>query len=377
MTEKSGSGPLDLVADELKAALADRYRVESVIGRGGMATVYGAWDLKHERKVAIKVLSPDLASAIGSERFVREIKVAARLSHPNILAVFDSGAVGDLLYYVMPFVAGESLRDKLDREKQLSIDSAIDITCDVASALGYAHSQNVVHRDVKPENILLQDGHVLVADFGIARGAERTDERLTGTGMSLGTAAYMAPEQAAGEKVDARADIYALGCTLFEMLAGHPPFTGANPMALMARHSLEPVLRSHRPLHVPEELEDAIVRAMAKVPADRFQTMSDFKRAILGEAVAGGSGATSRYTARYRTAAAKPQRTTARRVAEISIAAMLIGAAAFGGKKLVDAKGKTAAADDPNARRIAVLYFEDQGSGVASVSRRRIDGVAH
>src|SRR3954469_450804 len=225
--------PLDEpIAQELSSALADRYRIEKVIGRGGMATVYGAWDLKHERRVAIKVLSRDLASAIGSERFVREIKTAARLSHPNILAVFDSGAVGELLYYVMPFVQGESLRDKLDRESQLPVDTAIEITCEVASALSYAHAQEVVHRDIKPENILLQSGHVLVADFGIARGAERTDERLTGTGMSLGTAAYMSPEQAAGEKVDARADIYALGCTLFEMLAGHPPFSAGNAMAL-------------------------------------------------------------------------------------------------------------------------------------------------
>lgn len=353
------------VAPELTAALADRYRIENVIGRGGMATVYGAWDIKHDRRVAIKVLSPDLASAIGSERFVREIKTAARLSHPNILAVFDSGAVGDLLYYVMPFVQGESLRDKLDRESQLPVDTAIEITCEVASALGYAHSQHVVHRDIKPENILLQSGHVLVADFGIARGAERTDERLTGTGMSLGTAAYMAPEQAAGENVDARADIYALGCTLFEMLAGHPPFTAGNAMALMARHSLEPVpsVRIVRPA-VPVELEGAIMRAMEKVPADRFQTMEEFKRAVLGETPAGTSG-TSRYTAKYRTYDAKPPRATVRRIAEISIGAIVIAAAAFGGKMLVDkySHPSSTAALDPNASRFAVLYFDDGGNG--------------
>jgi serine/threonine protein kinase/tetratricopeptide (TPR) repeat protein len=363
MADDSNPTPLDEpVAQELASALADRYRIEKVIGRGGMATVYGAWDIKHDRRVAIKVLSPDLASAIGSERFVREIKTAARLSHPNILAVFDSGAVGDLLYYVMPFVQGESLRDKLDRESQLPVETAIEITCDVAGALGYAHAQQIVHRDIKPENILLQSGHVLVADFGIARGAERTDERLTGTGMSLGTAAYMAPEQAAGEKVDARADIYALGCTLYEMLAGHPPFTAANPMALMARHSLEPVpsIRIVRPA-VPVELEGAIMRAMEKVPADRFQSMEDFKRAVLGEAVAAGTP-TPRYTARYRTADSKPPRTTKRRIAELSLGVILVAAAAVGGKMLVDKYSHPALSVDPNANRFAVLYFDDGGN---------------
>ena len=355
----------DSVAGQLRAVLAERYRVENMIGRGGMATVYGAWDLKHDRRVAIKVLSPDLASALGAERFIREIKTAARLSHPNILAVFDSGSIGELLYYVMPFVAGESLRDKLDREKQLPIDNAIEITCDVASALGYAHSNSVIHRDVKPENILLQDGHVLVADFGIARGEERTDERLTGTGMSLGTAAYMAPEQAAGEKVDGRSDIYALGCTLYEMLAGNPPFTGANAMALMARHTLEPVpsIRIVRS-SVPEELEDAIMVAMAKVPADRFQTMEEFKMAVLGEVPAKKTSSTPRYTprytAKYRIPEGKPARTTKRRIAEIVIGALVVAGAAFGGRELVNRKKVVVRTD---ASRVAVLYFDELGSG--------------
>ena len=368
MADEISNSPDEFVAGELSTALADRYRIESVIGRGGMATVYGAWDIKHDRRVAIKVLSPDLSSAIGAERFIREIKTAARLSHPNILAVFDSGAVGELLYYVMPFVQGESLRDKLDREKQLPIDNAIEITCDVASALGYAHSQSVIHRDVKPENILLQDGHVLVADFGIARGEERTDERLTGTGMSLGTAAYMAPEQAAGEKVDGRADIYALGCTLYEMLAGNPPFTGANAMALMARHTLEPVpsIRIVRS-SVPEELEEAIMVAMAKVPADRFQTMEEFKAAVLGDEPLRRTSATPRYTprytAKYRIPEGRPQRPKLRRIAEIAVGALLIAGAAYGAKTLVDRKGRGAAAiDDPSQRRVAVLYFDDQGN---------------
>ena len=353
------------VAQQLRAALADRYRVEEIIGRGGMATVYGAWDIKHDRRVAIKVLSPDLASALGAERFIREIKTAARLSHPNILAVFDSGSIGELLYYVMPFVAGESLRDKLDREKQLPIDEAIEITCDVASALGYAHSQSVIHRDVKPENILLQNGHVLVADFGIARGAERTDERLTGTGMSLGTAAYMAPEQAAGETVDGRSDIYALGCTLYEMLAGNPPFSGANAMALMARHTLEPVpsIRIVRS-SVPEELEDAIMVAMAKVPADRFQTMDEFKMAVLGEVPAKKTSATPRYTprytAKYRAVEGRTPRTTKRRIAEIVAGALVVSAAAWGGREFVNRKTVVAGTD---ASRVAVLYFDDLGSG--------------
>src|SRR5262245_5578467 len=207
-----------------------------------MATVYLGRDIKHEREVAIKVLNPELAASIGGERFEREIKLAAKLQHPHILGLFDSGEADGLLFYVMPFVKGESLRDRLDREGQLPIEDAVQITLEVADALGFAHSQNIVHRDIKPENVLVSNGHALVAGFGIARAAsEGGGPTLTQTGMALGTPVYMAPEQAMGEKVGPTADIYSMGCMLYEMLAGEPPFTGKNATAIMARHAMEAV----------------------------------------------------------------------------------------------------------------------------------------
>ena len=219
------------IANRLTAALADRYRIERELGQGGMATVYLAHDLKHDRTVALKVLKPELAVTLGLERFQTEIKTTARLHHPHILPLYDSGEADGQLFYVMPLVNGESLRDRLTREKQLPLADALRITREVAEALAYAHARNVIHRDIKPENILLEGGHALVADFGIARAVSAAgDPRLTQTGHSIGTPVYMSPEQAAGDPdLDGRSDLYSLAGVLFEMLAGEPPFTGATP----------------------------------------------------------------------------------------------------------------------------------------------------
>src|SRR3989454_4444926 len=224
---------------QLQAALADRYAIERELGRGGMATVYLAQDLKHHRKVAIKVLKPELAAALGPERFLQEIEIAAGLTHPHILPLYDSGEATGLLYYVMPYVEGETLRNRLDGAGQLPLAEAVQITREVADALSHAHSHDVVHRDIKPENILLEAGHAVVSDFGIARAITAAGgEELTGTGIAVGTPAYMSPEQSAGSReLDGRSDIYSLGCVLYEMLAGHPPFLGATAQEVLARHS--------------------------------------------------------------------------------------------------------------------------------------------
>jgi eukaryotic-like serine/threonine-protein kinase len=221
----------------VQAALTDRYRVEREVGAGGMATVYLAQDLKHHRKVAVKVLRAEVAAVLGPERFLREIAIAARLHHPHILPLYDSGRAEEFLFYVMPYVEGQSLRDRLTRERQLPLDDALQIAREVADALSFAHSQGVVHRDIKPENILLESGHAVVADFGIARAISAAgSERLTETGIALGTPAYMSPEQAFGEAhLDGRSDIYALGCVVYEMLGGDPPFTGSSAQAILAR----------------------------------------------------------------------------------------------------------------------------------------------
>ncbi len=223
--------------NRLQVALADRYRIEGEIGAGGMATVYLAQDLKHDRKVALKLLRPELSAVIGAERFLAEIKLTANLQHPHILPLFDSGEADSYLFYVMPFVEGESLRSRLNREKQLPVADAVRIATEVASALDYAHRHGVVHRDIKPENILLHDGRALVADFGIALAASKAGgNRMTETGMSLGTPHYMSPEQAMGEReITARSDVYALGVVLYEMLTGDPPFTGSTAQAIVAR----------------------------------------------------------------------------------------------------------------------------------------------
>ncbi len=269
--------------EELRQALAGRYAVDRELGAGGMATVYLAEDLKHHRRVAIKVLAPELARSLGAERFLREIEVTANLNHPHILPLHDSGEAGGLLFYVMPFVEGESLRERLARERQLPLDDALRITREIASALGYAHERGVIHRDIKPENVLLSAGQAVVADFGIARAVtEAGGGHLTETGTSIGTPTYMSPEQATGDhRIDARADIYALGCVLFEMLGGDVPYTGSTPQAVLAKKLMEPtprisVLRDT----VPAAVEAALTKALAKAPADRFATALQFADAL-------------------------------------------------------------------------------------------------
>jgi len=267
----------------LTAALADRYRIERELGHGGMATVYLAHDLKHDRQVALKVLRPELAAVIGADRFLKEIKVTANLQHPHILGLIDSGEVDGLLYYVMPYVEGESLRDRLTHEKQLPIDDAVRITREVASALDYAHRHGVIHRDIKPENILLHEGQALVADFGISLAVSAAGAtRMTETGMSLGTPHYMSPEQAMGEReLKAGSDVYALGAVLYEMLVGEPPFTGPTAQAIVAKV----VTETPRPLisqrhTVPPHIEAAVLMALEKLPADRFAGTAAFADAL-------------------------------------------------------------------------------------------------
>jgi len=269
--------------DRLKSALAGRFALEREVGRGGMAAVCLATDLKHGRPVAVKVLRPEIGAGLGPERFLREIQIAAKLHHPHIVPLYDSGRIDELLYYVMPYVEGESLRERLNRERYLPVGDAVTIATEVCDALSYAHSLGVVHRDLKPENILLESGHALVADFGVGRAiAAAGVETLTATGLAVGTPGYMSPEQAHGEKeIDQRSDIYSLGCVVYEMLAGEPPFTGISARAVMARHSIDPVpsVRTVRPT-VPAALEAAVTRALAKVPADRPQTAREFSEAL-------------------------------------------------------------------------------------------------
>jgi serine/threonine-protein kinase len=271
----------------LRASLADRYTIERELGAGGMATVYLAHDLKHDRKVAIKVLHPDLAATIGVDRFLGEIKVTANLQHPNILSLFDSGVADGHAYYVMPFIEGESLRDRLTREKQLPVADALRIASGLAAALAYAHAQGVIHRDIKPENILLQSGQPVVADFGIALAVQQAGgARLTQTGMSLGTPQYMSPEQAMGERgLDARTDIYALGVVTYEMLAGEPPFTGPNAQAIVAQVlTAKPAPLTELRDTVPVDVDAAIARALQKLPADRFTSAAEFAAAMVPRA---------------------------------------------------------------------------------------------
>jgi serine/threonine-protein kinase PknK len=267
---------------KLSAALADRYRLTRELGAGGMATVYLADDLRHSRQVAVKVLRPELAESLGIDRFLREITTTANLRHAHILPLYDSGEADGHLFYVMPFVEGESLRDRLTRDAQLPMDDALRFADEVADALHYAHSRGVVHRDIKPENILIENGHAVVADFGIASAVSTAgSEKLTMTGMALGTPHYMSPEQASGDVVDARTDLYALGCVLYEMLAGSPPFNGPTAMAVMARHAIDPVpsLRTVRP-GVSAAISAVVERALAKTPVDRFATVQEWRRAL-------------------------------------------------------------------------------------------------
>ncbi|MEO8575909.1 MAG: serine/threonine-protein kinase, partial [Gemmatimonadales bacterium] len=287
--------------ERITAALADRYRIDRELGAGGMATVYLAEDLKHNRKVAVKVLKPELAVAIGAERFLAEIKTTANLQHPHILALHDSGEVNGTVFYVMPYVEGESLRDRLDREKQLPIDDALRTANEVADALQYAHEHGVIHRDIKPENILLQRGHAVVADFGIALAASKTGgSRMTETGMSLGTPTYMSPEQAMGSReVDARTDIYSLGCVLYEMLAGEPPFVGPTAQSIVAKVITEtPKSLTGQRRTVPPHVDATVQKSLEKLAADRFPSAAAFSESLR-------DGGSSLKLSAYPTASAK------------------------------------------------------------------------
>ncbi len=276
------------VFDRLKAALEDRYAIDRELGRGGMAVVYLAEDLKLHRNVAIKVLRPELALSLGADRFLQEIEVTANLQHPNILQLHEADKADDFLYYIMPYVEGETLRDRLDRDGTLALEEALKITDDIAAALDYAHEQGIVHRDIKPENVLLNRGRAIVADFGIARAvSEAGGERLTQTGMAVGTPAYMSPEQGMGaEEVDARSDVYALGCVLFEMIAGKPPYDGTTPQAILAGHASAPVPDLNTSDQgIPIYVKRGVEKALAKMPEDRFQSASAFAEALTSATV--------------------------------------------------------------------------------------------
>ncbi len=346
--------------DRLKTALADRYTIERELGSGGMATVYLAQDVKHHRKVAVKVLRPELAAALGPERFLREIETTANLNHPHILPLFDSGEADAFLYYVMPYVEGESLRDRLNRETQLPIDDALQIAREVADALSFAHSHDVIHRDIKPENILLEAGHAVVADFGIAKAITAAGgERLTETGVAIGTVEYMSPEQAAASgEVDARSDIYSLGCVLYETLAGQPPFTGPTVESVLRQQIVEEappvtVMRSS----VPAQVADVIRKALAKTPADRFRSAQD-----LGEALT-APPTVSTLTERGAPTSATPSRWSPRVIGMVAAAAAIVVAAAIFALR----PGGAGADLDPNA--VVVLPF--RVSGDASLENLR------
>ena len=353
--------------DRLTSALADRYAVEREIGSGGMATVFLARDLAHARDVAIKVLHPDLALAVGADRFRREIDIASRLKHPHILALLDSGQAASSLYYVMPYLSGETLRDRMNRERQLNVDEAVRLTCEAASALGFAHAQGVVHRDLKPENILLEDGHAVVADFGIAHAVSASGEqKLTQTGVTLGTPTYMSPEQAFAEKaIDGRSDIYSLACVLYEMLTGQPPFTGPNAQAIMARHTMDTVSPiSIVRQSVPEHVEDAVMHALAKTPADRFSTAEEFIEALRTP------GARSGVRRTQRLGAVERRRQRVRRMIYSAAALVpVVGAATAAWLYLRPANGDAMTAESAVlARKVAVLYFEDRSRDGALAS---------
>jgi serine/threonine-protein kinase len=321
------------VQSRLSGALADRYRIERPLGQGGMATVYLAEDIKHDRKVAIKVLKPELAAVLGAERFVQEIKTTAALSHPHILPLFDSGEADGFLYYVMPYIEGETIRDRLNRENQLGVDEAVRITCEIADALDYAHRHGVIHRDIKPENLLLHDGRAMVMDFGIALAVSAAaGGRMTETGLSLGTPHYMSPEQATADKqITARSDIYSLASVCYEMLAGDPPHTASSAQAIIMKIVTEaaPPVTARRK-SVPEHVAAALERALEKLPADRFASAAEFVAALRGLAEPGGTRVTA--------SGARRTNTSARRERVLAAALVLVTiAAAFGWSRGTDA----------------------------------------
>jgi eukaryotic-like serine/threonine-protein kinase len=346
--------PVADLRELLQSGLADRYRIERELGRGGMATVFLAHDLRHKRPVALKVLHAELAHTLGPERFQREIETVARLQHPHILTVHDSGATAGQLWFTMPFVEGESLRDLLRREPQLPVEVALRIATEAARALQYAHDHGVIHRDIKPENLLLtNDGSTLVADFGIARALSGGDDRLTETGMSVGTPTYMSPEQSAGDRhLDARTDVYSLGTVLYEMLAGEPPFTGPTAQAVIAKRLVSevPRVRHVRP-RVPESVEVAVTRALAPVVADRFASAAEFGRAL-------------QPTTTAPTATATPNRPAAdgRARRRMPVAAMALGLGILIGLGVLFAWRRTHPdADASGGKVVAVLPFENLG----------------
>jgi tetratricopeptide (TPR) repeat protein len=350
------------ISAQLAAALRDRYALEREVGAGGMALVYLARDLRHHRLVAIKVLRPELAVSLASERFLREIEVAAGLQHPHIVPLYDSGAGADgILYYVMPYVEGESLRDRLRREPRLPVGEATRLTLEIASALECAHGHGVVHRDIKPENVLLSGGHALVADFGVARAINTAAERtqLTDTGLAIGTPLYMSPEQAtASHEVDARSDQYALTCVLYEMLAGEPPFAGSTPQAIVTRSltAPRPHLRALRG-DVPASLDDVVTRGLAREPAERFPSITEFSEAIAQAAAGAARGAAS----------------SPRRRAAVAVGAILLAAA---GGALTWFATRTPPPVARGAETIAVLPFRTAGPGVELMGEGMVDLLA-
>src|SRR6185437_11404311 len=278
--------------DSLAQGLAGRYSLQRELGQGGMAIVYLAHDLRHDREVALKVLRPEVSAAMGAERFLREIKLAAGLTHPHILPVFDSGEAGGMLFYVMPSMEGRSLRERLDRERQLSLSESLRITREVASALDYAHRHNVVHRDIKPENILLHEGAAMVADFGIGKVLSTSGRSLTQTGLAIGTPAYMSPEHSAGEMTtDGRSDLYSLGCVLYEMHTGETPFTGVSAQAIIAKRFVSPIPKVRTTRDVPEAVDAAVSRVLARTPVDRYHTAAEFAEALRAISYEGRTGA--------------------------------------------------------------------------------------
>ncbi len=351
------------IQERLTAALAGRYAVDGPLGEGGMALVFLATDVKHDRQVAVKVLRPELAASLGSERFLREITVTAKLQHPHILPLYDSGDADGLLYYVMPFVEGESLADMIEREKQLSIDEAMRITKEVAGALGHAHAYGLIHRDIKPENIMMSGGHAIVADFGIAKAVSAAGgESMTQTGMAIGTPAYMSPEQAAGDPhLDGRTDIYALGCMLYEMLIGQVPFTGPTAVAIIARHTMDQVPPpSIMRQSIMPELEDVIFCAMAKSPADRFRTAQEMIDALTSVETGGRPKVRSTRTDLRQAMVVRPP--AWKRALLPGISAVALVGVGFAAWQIFLAKGASrppVLAGGLPPSTVAVRYFED------------------
>ena len=352
-------GSVAILIEQLRSSMEGQYLVDREVGQGGMATVYLARDIAHDRDVAIKVLNTDVSIVLGAERFKREIELTTRLKHPNILSILDAGQAGNSLYYVMPYVSGESLRARLDREGILSLDDSIRITEEIGDALEYAHKSGIVHRDIKPENILLDGGRAVLADFGIAHAmAAVGEQRLTQTGISLGTPTYMSPEQAAAERViDGRSDVYSLACVAYEMIGGQPPFTGPTAQAVIARHMLESVpsltiLRNT----VPPQIEGILTKALSKVPADRYQTSGEFTSALRNPD-------TQVFRAARPMRMAKPPMALWQRIALGTAAVAVVAAGGFGVWRSKHAAGGLAGSGGPDPRRIAVLYFKDQSTG--------------